>query len=155
MSNKFFEVWITNMTEVQKVEPKSYDMLNEYASAVGALSTLREANTAELKAFITNCFGVQLERLSALHSQFFARPVDLENNIEINEGLDRVLQHFSACGLSTKKALSLLFPDAIKLAAFKYSEQAAINAYEMEMHNIQMVIQHETEVEDWVSTHDS
>lgn len=49
-------------------------------------------------------------------------------------------QHFSACGLSTKKALSLLFPDAIKLAAFKYSEQAAINAYEMEMHNIQMVI---------------
>lgn len=81
------------MTEVQKVEPKSYDMLNEYASAVGALSTLREANIAELKAFITNCFGVQLERLSALHSQFFARPVDLEKNTEINEGLDRVLQH--------------------------------------------------------------
>lgn len=136
------------MSKVHVINPKSREMLSDYANAVGALSTLCVANTEVLRSFLTNYYGVCLEQLSALHSLYFSRPLNLEDSDDINTGMDRVLNHFSASRLSTKEALVWLFPEWSQNAISSYSEQEAIYAYEMETLDQQIELKLAAEAED-------
>lgn len=141
------------MSMVHVIDPKGREMLSYYADAVGAVSTLCVANTEVLRSFLTNYYGVCLEQLSTLHSQYFSRPLDLADSDDINNGMDRVLNHFSARKLSTKGALVLLFPEISQNAISNYSEQEAIYAYEMETLDQQIELKRAAEAEDRVLCH--
>ncbi|CCO48447.1 hypothetical protein VIBNISOn1_530016 [Vibrio nigripulchritudo SOn1] len=137
------------MSKVHLIDPKNKNNLSDYANAVGKLSLICVASTETLRSFLTNHYGVNLEQLSTLHNQYFARPINLDDNDDINSAIDRVLERCANKNVSVKEALKLLFPNCSNDAVCSYSEHETINAYQTVCVDQQIDFMRKAESENW------
>lgn len=137
------------MLDIKQVDPTSYEMLDVYAHAVGQLSILSRANASDLQGFLIYHYGVDVDQMSNLHTQYFGTPIEVDNSDAISAGIERVLDHFSARNVSTQDALMTLFPRSGKEAVSRYCHEASVAVFTTEMHYQQTEYLRDCEAEDW------